>query len=153
MRAFITYQSMIRGSYLPDPRNQENKQMKDQLNLWLNSCCYNLTIPINSSDRWTTFFSAPRWYDAAASPCHLFTRDHDHVAKTSRVDYYRAPCGNRRIAPLVPTSDGWDDRCAPLSYKRETLPWCCHCQVSPAFELDAAATFVSSPASFWPSRH
>jgi hypothetical protein len=60
----------------------------------------------------------PRWYDAVASPCHLVSRDHDHVAETSWADHYRAPCGNRRIAPLVPTSDGWDDRCAPLSYKK-----------------------------------
>jgi hypothetical protein len=43
----------------------------------------------------------PRWYDAVASPCHLFSHDHDHVAETSRADHYRAPCGNRRIAPLA----------------------------------------------------
>jgi hypothetical protein len=53
-----------------------------------------------------------------ASPCHLFSRDHDHVAETSQADHYRASCGNRRIAPLVPTSDGWDDRCVSLSYKK-----------------------------------
>jgi hypothetical protein len=60
----------------------------------------------------------PRWYDAVASPCHLFSRDHDHIAETSRAGHYRAPCGNRRIAPLVPTSVGWDDRCILLSYKK-----------------------------------
>jgi hypothetical protein len=59
-----------------------------------------------------------RWYDAVASPCHLFSRGHDHVAETSRADHYRALCGNRRIAPLVPTSVGWDDRCILLSYKK-----------------------------------
>jgi hypothetical protein len=111
---------MICGSYLPNPRNQENKQMKDRLNLLQNSPCYNLTVTVNSSDRWTPFFSVPRWYDAVASHCHLFSRDHDHVAKTSWADHYRAPCGNRRIAPLAPTSDGWDDRCVRLSYKNGT---------------------------------
>jgi hypothetical protein len=64
----------------------------------------------------------PRWYDVVASPCHLFSRDHDHVAETSRVDHYRAPCGNRRITLLVPTSVGWDDRCVPLSYKKGNPP-------------------------------
>jgi hypothetical protein len=113
---------MIRGSYLPNPRNEENKQTKDRLKLLLNSRCYNLTILINSSDRWTPFFSAPRWYDAIASHCHLFSRDHDHVAETSRADHYRAPCGNRRIASLVPTPVGWDNRCAPLSYKKGNPP-------------------------------
>jgi hypothetical protein len=116
--SFITYQSMIHGLYLPNPRNRENKQTKDRLNLMLNSPCYNLTVTVNSSDRWTPFFSVPRWYDAVALPCHLFSRDHDHVAETSRADHYRALCGNRRISPLVPTSDGWDDRCALLSYKK-----------------------------------
>jgi hypothetical protein len=60
----------------------------------------------------------PRWYDAVASPCHLFSRGHNHVAETSRADHCRAPCDHRRIAPLVPTSVGWDDRCVPLSYKK-----------------------------------
>jgi hypothetical protein len=46
-----------------------------------------------------------------ASPSHLFSRGHDHVAETSRADHYRAPCGHYRIAPLVPTSVGWDDCC------------------------------------------
>jgi hypothetical protein len=54
-----------------------------------------------------------------ASPFHLFSRDHDHVVETSRADRYRAPCGNRRIASLVPTSVGWDDRCVPLGYIKE----------------------------------
>jgi hypothetical protein len=61
----------------------------------------------------------PRWYDVVASPCHLFSRDHDHVVETSRADRYRAPCGNSWIAPLVPTSVGWDDHCVPLGYKKE----------------------------------
>jgi hypothetical protein len=73
---------------------------------------------VNSSDRWTPFVLVPWWYDIVASHCHLFSCNHDHVVKTSRADRYRAPCGNRRIAPLVPTSDGWDDCCAPLSYKK-----------------------------------
>jgi hypothetical protein len=64
------------------------------------------------------FVSVPRSYDTVASPCHLFSRDHDHIVETSRADHYRAPCGNRRIAPLVPTSVAWDDRCVPLSYKK-----------------------------------
>jgi hypothetical protein len=38
----------------------------------------------------------------------LFRGD-DYVAKTSQVDHYRAPCGHRRIASLLPTSVGWDD--------------------------------------------
>jgi hypothetical protein len=84
----------------------------------------------------------PQWYDAVASPCHLFSHDHDHIVETSRSDHYRAPCGNNWTALLVPTSVGWDDRCVPLSYKRETLPRCCHCQVSPAFELDSVAALV-----------
>jgi hypothetical protein len=42
---------------------------------------------------------------------NLFSRDHDHVAEASRADHYRAPCCHRRIASLVPTSVGWDDRC------------------------------------------
>jgi hypothetical protein len=46
------------------------------------------------------------------------SRNPDHVAETSRADHYLAPCGNRRIALLVPTSDDWDDRCTPLSYKK-----------------------------------
>jgi hypothetical protein len=70
-------------------------------------------------DYWTPFVSVPRWYDAVASPCHLFSRDHDHVIETSRADPYRAPCGNRWIAPRAPTSVGWDDRCVPLGYKKE----------------------------------
>jgi hypothetical protein len=110
---------MIRGSYLPNPRNQENKQMKDRLNLLLNSPCYNLTVTVNSSDHWTPFFSVSRWYDAVASHCHLFSRDHDDVAETSQADHYRAPRRNRQIAPLAPTSDGWDDHCVPLSYKKK----------------------------------
>jgi hypothetical protein len=69
-------------------------------------------------DRWTPFISVPRWYDAVASPCHIFSCDHDHVVETSRADHYRAPYGNRRITPLVPTSVDWDDRCVPLSYKK-----------------------------------
>jgi hypothetical protein len=69
-------------------------------------------------DSWTPFVSTPRWYDAIASPYHLFSCDHDHVVETSRADHYRAPCGNRQIALLVPTSVGWDDRCVPLSYKK-----------------------------------
>jgi hypothetical protein len=88
----------------------------------LNSPCYNLTITVNSSDRWTPFFSVPRWYDAVASHCHLFSRDHDHVAETSRADHYRAPRRNCRIAPLAPTLDGWDDRCVPLSSKEGNAP-------------------------------
>jgi hypothetical protein len=84
----------------------------------------------------------PRWYDAIASPCHLFFHSHDHVAETSRADHYQAPCGHRRIAPLVPTSIGWDDRCVLLRYKREALPRCCHCQVSHVFELNSAAALV-----------
>jgi hypothetical protein len=60
----------------------------------------------------------PQWYDAVASPCHLFSRGHDHVVETSRADHYRALCGHRWIAPLVPTSVGWDDHCIPLSYKK-----------------------------------
>jgi hypothetical protein len=100
------------------PQESRNEQTKYRLNLLLNSPCYNLTVTVNSSDRWTPFFSVPRWYDAVASHCHLFSRDHDHVAETSRADHYRAPCGNCRIAPLAPTSDGWDDRCVPLSYKK-----------------------------------
>jgi hypothetical protein len=69
-------------------------------------------------DRWTPFVSVPRWYDDVPSPCHLFSRDHDHVVETSRADYYRAPCGNRWIAQRAPTSVGWDDRCIPLGYKK-----------------------------------
>jgi hypothetical protein len=90
----------------------------------------------------------PRWYDAVASPCHLFSRDHDHVAETSQADHYRAPCGNRRIAPLVPTSVSWDDRCIPLSYKKGNPPACCNCQVSPAFEPGIVAALVFPSASF-----
>jgi hypothetical protein len=56
------------------------------------------------------------------TPCHLFSRGHDHVVETSRANHYRAPCGHRRIAPLVPTSVGWDDRCVPLSYKKGDPP-------------------------------
>jgi hypothetical protein len=96
--------------------------MKYRLNLLLNSPCYNLTVTVNSSDRWTPFFSVPRWYDVVASHCHLFSRDHDHVVETSRADHYRAPCGNHRIAPLAPTPHGWDDRCVPLSYKKGNPP-------------------------------
>jgi hypothetical protein len=110
----------------------------------LNSPRYELTITFNSSDRWTPSFSVPRWYDAVASLCHLFSRGNDHVVETSRAHHYRAPCCHRRIAPLVLTSVGWDDRCAPLRYKREALPRCCHYQVSPAFELDSAATLCFS---------
>jgi hypothetical protein len=73
---------------------------------------------VRSSNCWTPFVSVPRWYDAAASPCHLVSRDHDHVVETSRADHYRASCGYRRIAMLVPTSVGCDDRCVPLSYKK-----------------------------------
>jgi hypothetical protein len=113
---------VIRRAYPPNPRNQENEQTKYWSNLLLNSPCYNLTIPVNSSDRWTPFFSVPRWYDVVVSPCHLVPRGHDHVAETSWADHYRAPCGNRRIAPLAPTSDGWDDRCIPLSYKTGNPP-------------------------------
>jgi hypothetical protein len=36
----------------------------------------------------------------------------------SRADPYRAPCGNRWIAPRAPTSVSWDDRCVPLDYKK-----------------------------------
>jgi hypothetical protein len=110
----------------------------------LNSPRYELTITFNSSDRWTPSFSVPRWYDAVASLCHLFSRGNDHVVETSRAHHYRAPCCHRRIAALVLTSVGWDDRCAPLRYKREALPRCCHYQVSPAFELDSAATLCFS---------
>jgi hypothetical protein len=74
---------------------------------------------VRSSDRWIPFFSVPRWYDAVASPCHLFSRGHDHVAETSRADHYRAPCGHRRITPLVPTSVGWDDRCVSVEVYKE----------------------------------
>jgi hypothetical protein len=146
MRAFIAYQSMIRWAYLSNPRNQENKQARDWWNLLLNSPRHDLTITVNSSNRWTPFFSVPRWYDVVASLCHLFSRSHDHVAENSRADHYRAPCGHRRIAPLVPTLVGWDDCCVPLRYKREALPRCCHCQVPPVFELDSATTpaFLSS---------
>jgi hypothetical protein len=56
------------------PQESRNEQMKYRLNLLLNSPCYNLTITVNSSDRWTPFVSVPRWYDAVASPCHLFPR-------------------------------------------------------------------------------
>jgi hypothetical protein len=84
----------------------------------LNSPRYNLTIAFNFFDRWTPFFSVPRWYDAVVSPCHLFSRGHDHVAETSRADHYRAPCGHHWIALLVPTSVGWDDHCILLSYKK-----------------------------------
>jgi hypothetical protein len=59
----------------------------------------------------------PRWYDAVASPYHLFSRDHDHVVETSRADHYRAPCGNRWFAPRAPTSVGWDDRCVSGAIK------------------------------------
>jgi hypothetical protein len=59
----------------------------------------------------------PRWCGTVASPYHLFSCGHDHVVETSRDDHYRAPCGHRRITPLVPTSVGWDDHCVPLSYK------------------------------------
>jgi hypothetical protein len=100
------------------PQESRNEQTKYRLNLLLNSPCYKLTVTVNSSDRWTPFFSVPRWYDAVASHCHLFSRHHDHVAETSRADHYRALCGHRQIAPLVPTSVGWDDRCIPLSYKK-----------------------------------
>jgi hypothetical protein len=111
----------IHDPWIIPSRSQEsrNKQTKYRLNLLLNSPCYNLTITVNSSECWTPFVSVPRWYDAVESHCHLFSHDHDHVAETSRADHYRAPCGNRRIAPLVPTPDGWHDRCASLSYKRE----------------------------------
>jgi hypothetical protein len=64
-----------------------------------------------SLDRCTSFFSVPLRYDAVVSPCRLFSRGHDHVIETSRVDHYRTPCYHRRIVPLVPTSVGWDDRC------------------------------------------
>jgi hypothetical protein len=84
--------------HLPNPRNQEN----------------NLTVTVSSSDRWTPSFSVPRWYDVVASPCHLFSRGHDHVAETSRADHYQAPCGHCRIAPLVPTSVGWDECCVSV---------------------------------------
>jgi hypothetical protein len=56
------------------------------------------------------------------SPCHLFSRDHDHVVETSRADRHRAPCGNRRIALLVPTSVGWDDRCVRGAVKGRNPP-------------------------------
>jgi hypothetical protein len=72
---------------------------------------------VRSLDRWTPFVSVPRWYDAIALPCHLFSRDHDHVVATSWADHYRAPCGNRWIAPRAPTSVGWDDCCVPWGYK------------------------------------
>jgi hypothetical protein len=75
-------------------------------------------IPARFLDRWTPFVSVPRWYDAVALRCHLFSRVHDHIVETSRADHYRAPCSNRRIAPLVPTPVGWDDRWVPLRYKR-----------------------------------
>jgi hypothetical protein len=75
-------------------------------------------LPCSEEHKATPFVSVPRWYDAVAWPCHLFSRDHDHVVETSRADHYRAPCGNRRIAPLVPTTVGWGDRCVPLSYKK-----------------------------------
>jgi hypothetical protein len=153
--SFITYQSVVRRSHLPNPRNQENKRTKDRLNLLLNSPCYNLTVTVSSSDRWAPSFSVPRWYDAIASPCHLSSRGHDHVVETSQADHYRAPCGNHRITPLVPTSVGWYDRCIPLSYKKgnpsAALPFpslacfqawhCCH------------SCFFSPPASFWATRH
>jgi hypothetical protein len=61
----------------------------------------------------------PRWYDVVASPCDLFSCDHDHVVETSRADHYRAPYGNRWIAPRAPTSVGWDDRCVPWGYIKE----------------------------------
>jgi hypothetical protein len=85
-------------------------------------------------------------------PCHLASRDHDHVTGTSRVDHYRAPCGNRQTTPLVPTLVGWDDRCVLLSYKRETLPRCHHCQVSlfssstlPPLLFSSLANFLANP--------
>jgi hypothetical protein len=104
------------------PQESRNEQTKYRLNLLLNSPCYNLTVTVNSSDCWTPFFPVPRLYDVVASHCHLFSRYHDHVAETSRADHYRAPRRNRRIAPLAPTSDGWDGRCVPLSYKKGNPP-------------------------------
>jgi hypothetical protein len=77
---------------------------------------------VRSSDRWTPFVSVPRWYDAVALPRHFFSRDHDHVVETSRADHYRAPCGNRQITLVVPTSVGWEDGCVPLSYKKGNPP-------------------------------
>jgi hypothetical protein len=71
-------------------------------------------------------------------------RGHDHVAETSRADHYRAPCCHHRIALLVLTSVGWDDRCVPLRYKGGALPRGCHYQVSPAFELDNAGALCFS---------
>jgi hypothetical protein len=114
----------IHDPWIIPSRSQEsrNEQTKYWLNLLLSSPCYNLTVTVNSSDRWTPFVSAPRWYDAVALPCHLFSRDHDHVTETSRANLYRAPCGNRRIALLAPTADSWDDHCAPLSYKKGNPP-------------------------------
>jgi hypothetical protein len=83
-----------------------------------------------------------RWYDAVASPSHLFSRDHDHVVETSRADHYRAPCGKCRIAPLaLPQSVGMTVAFR-RTIKRETLLRCFHCQVSPAFELNRVAAFL-----------
>jgi hypothetical protein len=84
----------------------------------------------------------PRWYDAVVSPCHLFSRDHDHVAETSQADHYRAPCGNRRIAPVVPTSVGWDDCCIPLSYKKGNPSAVLPLLSLACFELDSVASLV-----------
>jgi hypothetical protein len=117
----ILHHLSIHDPWIIPSRSSElrNEQMKYRLNLLLNSRCYNITVTVNFSDHWTPFFSVPRWYDAVASPCHLFSCDHDHVVETSRADRYRAPCGNRRIAPPVPSSVGWDDRCVPLGYIKE----------------------------------
>jgi hypothetical protein len=84
----------------------------------------------------------PRWYDAVATPCHLFSRDHDHVDETSRPDHYRAPCGNLGMAPLVPTSVGWDDRCVPLSYKKGNPSAVLPLLSLACFELDSVASLV-----------
>jgi hypothetical protein len=63
-----------------------------------------------------------RWYDAVASPCHPFFHGHDHVTETSWADHYRHLCGHHWIAPLVPTSVGWDDRCVLLRYNKGNPP-------------------------------
>jgi hypothetical protein len=97
---------------------------------------------VRSLDRWTPLFSVPRWYDAVASPCHLFSLGHDHVAETSRVDHYRAPCGHCQIALLVPILVGWDDRCVPLRYKKGNPPAVLPLPGLVVLELDSTATLV-----------
>jgi hypothetical protein len=142
---------MVHFSYLPNPRKQANEGLTKSL---LNSPYYNPTVTVSSSDRWTPFFSVPQWYDAVATLCHLFSRGNNHVIETSRVDHYRAPCGHRRIAQLVPTLVGWDDHCVPLSYKKGKPFRGVAIAKSRLLSSSTVSPLLFSPsASFWPTRH